>query len=214
MISSIRQNADNAGATEGIAQKASVDGENGGAAVADSVEAMKNIAAKIGVIDEIARQTNLLALNAAIEAARAGDAGKGFAVGANAGDIIRRIVPDIRKTAGLVQEIAASSREQNAGADQIGKAIGQLDTVIQQNAGASEELASMAEELAGQARQLQDTVAYFKVMHGEDSRTEQIEPAIAERSREYSRARTHERGLALRKEVAHRTIADQEFEAY
>ncbi|MDA8409174.1 MAG: methyl-accepting chemotaxis protein [Treponema sp.] len=210
MIASIRQNADNAGATEGIAQKASADGEDGGAAVADSVEAMKNIAAKIGVIDEIARQTNLLALNAAIEAARAGDAGKGFAVvasevrklaersqrasgeiselskstmaaAANAGEIIRRIVPDIRKTAGLVQEIAASSREQNSGADQIGKAIGQLDTVIQQNAGASEELASMAEELAGQARQLQDTVAYFKVMHGDDSRADQIEPAIADR---------------------------------
>ena len=195
MAANIRQNADNALQTEKIAQKSAADAREGGKAVAETVDAMKQIAQKIGIIEEIARQTNLLALNAAIEAARAGEHGKGFAVVAaevrklaersqhaageiselsgssvdiaeKAGEMLARMVPDIQKTAELVQEIAAASREQDAGAEQVNKAIQQLDTVIQQNASASEEMASTAEELSGQAEQLQNTIAFFKA--GED----------------------------------------------
>jgi methyl-accepting chemotaxis protein len=192
MAATIKQNTDNSVATESIALKASKDAEEGGLAVTQAVDAIKEIAGKIGIIEEIARQTNLLALNAAIEAARAGEAGKGFAVVASevrklaessqaaageitvlstettakaskAGTIIHMIVPDITKTANLVQEISSASREQSAGADQIGKAMTQLDNVIQQNASASEELASMAEELSGQSGQLSETVTFFKL---------------------------------------------------
>jgi methyl-accepting chemotaxis protein len=192
MTATIKQNTDNSLATEGIAQKAAKDGDEGGVQVLKAVDAMNEIAGKIGIIEEIARQTNLLALNAAIEAARAGEAGKGFAVVASevrklaersqkaageitelshttvntatkAGDLIQKIVPDIKKTAELVQEIAAASREQNSGADQIAKAMMQLDNVIQQNASASEEMASMAEELSGQSEALSQTIAFFKV---------------------------------------------------
>jgi methyl-accepting chemotaxis protein len=192
LAATIKQNTDNSLATEQISQKAAVDAAEGGKAVGEAVAAMKVIANKIDIIDEIARQTNLLALNAAIEAARAGDAGKGFAVvasevrklaersqtaaseittlsattvasAAKAGEIIGRIVPDIRKTADLVQEISSASREQASGSDQIGKAMVQLDTVIQQNASASEEMASMAEELSGQAVQLSETMSFFKL---------------------------------------------------
>ena len=195
MTATIRQNTDNSLATEKIAKKAAGDGEEGGKIVVASVNAMKEIAGKIGVIEEIARQTNLLALNAAIEAARAGEAGKGFAVVASevrklaehsqqaageitslskatvetatsAGGIIQAIIPDIRKTAELVQEISASSREQSMGAEQIAKAMTQLDSVIQQNASASEELASMAEELSGQSEQLSQAVSYFRLGGG------------------------------------------------
>ncbi len=192
MGATIKQNSDNSIATEGIANKTARDAEEGGKAVTESVAAMKEIAGKIGIIEEIARQTNLLALNAAIEAARAGDAGKGFAVVASevrklaersqnaageittlskrtvdsatkAGEIITRIVPDIKRTAELVQEIASASQEQSAGVDQIGKAMMQLDSVVQQNAGASEELASMAEELSGQSMQLAEAIGFFKI---------------------------------------------------
>jgi methyl-accepting chemotaxis protein len=192
MGATIKQNSDNSLATESIANKTAADAQVGGKAVLDSVEAMKQIAGKIGIIEEIARQTNLLALNAAIEAARAGEAGKGFAVVASevrklaersqvaageitrlakdtvgsateAGEIISRIVPDIQKTAGLIQEIASASREQSVGVDQIGKAMTQLDTVVQQNASASEEMASMAEELSGQSIQLSDAIGFFKI---------------------------------------------------
>ncbi|AAR34676.1 MCP four helix bundle domain-containing protein [Geobacter sulfurreducens] len=191
MSSNIRQNADNATQTEKIALKSATDAREGGKAVAGTVSAMKEIASKISIIEEIARQTNLLALNAAIEAARAGEHGKGFAVVAaevrklaersqkaageiselsassvqvaeEAGEMLTRIVPDIQRTAELVQEISAACKEQDTGAEQINKAIQQLDQVIQQNASASEEMASTSEELASQAEQLQATISFFR----------------------------------------------------
>ncbi|MBT8340833.1 MAG: HAMP domain-containing protein [Desulfatitalea sp.] len=192
MASNIRQNADNAMQTEKIAAKSSEDAQEGGKAVDETVSAMKNIAVKITIIEEIARSTDLLALNAAIEAARAGENGKGFAVVASevrklaersqtaageiskllsssvqvaerAGRMLSQIVPDIQKTAQLVQEISAASNEQNSGAEQINSAIQQLDQVTQQNASASEQLSSTAEDLASQAEQLQKTIAFFNL---------------------------------------------------
>lgn len=192
MTSNIKQSADNSQQTEKIAQKSANDAREGGVAVAETVRAMKEIADKISIIEEIARQTNLLALNAAIEAARAGEHGKGFAVVASevrklaersqlaageisqlssssvriaekAGDMLAKLVPDIQKTAELVQEITAASREQDAGAEQINKAIQQLDQVVQQNASASEQMASTAEELSSQAEQLQSSISFFNV---------------------------------------------------
>jgi len=192
MTANIRQNADNAMQTEKIAVQASSNAQQGGDAVNQTVVAMKEIANKIMIIEEIARQTNLLALNAAIEAARAGEHGKGFAVVAaevrklaersqkaageinelstssvevaeKAGNVLNALVPDIKKTAELVQEISAASREQDAGAEQIAKSIQQLDSVIQQNASTSEEMASTSEELTGQSEQLAETISFFKV---------------------------------------------------
>ena len=192
MASNISQNADNARQTETLANKAAGDARESGESVFSTVEAMNSIAEKIGIIEEIARQTNLLALNAAIEAARAGEHGKGFAVVAaevrrlaersgvaaaeiselstnslavadKAGRMLKQLVPDIEKTASLVQEITASSNEQNAGAAQITKAVEQLDQVIQQNASASEEMASTSEELSAQGQELQTTMAFFNV---------------------------------------------------
>jgi methyl-accepting chemotaxis protein len=197
MTSSIQQNADNAKQTDKLASRAAEDAKTGGEAVVKTATAMKEIAAKINVIEEIARKTDLLALNAAVEAARAGEHGKGFAVVASevrklaersqvaaaeiskltaggvtlaegAGEMLLKLVPDIRNTAGLVQEIAAGSAEQNTGAVQVNKAIQQLDQVIQQNSSASEELASTAEELTSQAQQLQASISFFKV--GSDRR--------------------------------------------
>ncbi|MEI7816901.1 MAG: methyl-accepting chemotaxis protein [Desulfuromonadales bacterium] len=195
MASSIRQNTDNAMQTEKISIKSSVDAKEGGTAVIETVAAMKEIATKISIIEEISRQTNLLALNAAIEAARAGEHGKGFAVVASevrklaersqtaageistlssrsvsiaeqAGIMLTKMLPDIQKTSELVQEIAASSKEQDTGAEQINKAIQQLDQVIQQNASASEEMASTSEELSSQAEQLSDAISFFKINSG------------------------------------------------
>jgi methyl-accepting chemotaxis protein len=192
MVSNIQQNADNAQQTEKIAQKAAEDARAGGKAVAQTVAAMKEIAGKIGIIEEIARQTNLLALNAAIEAARAGEHGRGFAVVASevrklaersqtaageisrlsgtsvqvaeqAGAMLAKLVPDIQRTAELVLEINGSSMEQNEGAAQVNKAIQQLDQVVQQNASAAEEMASTAEELSSQAEHLQTIMEFFKV---------------------------------------------------
>jgi methyl-accepting chemotaxis protein len=192
MHATIRQNADNAVATETIARKSANDALESGKAVSESVKAMKDIAGKISVIEEIARQTNLLALNAAIEAARAGEHGKGFAVVAaevrklaersqvaageigtlsgssvgvaeNAGAMLNRLVPDIQKTSELVQEITESSKEQASGADQINNSIQQLNSVIQQNAGSAEEMASTAQELSSQAEQLLQTVGFFTI---------------------------------------------------
>jgi methyl-accepting chemotaxis protein len=196
MASNIRQNADNALQTEKIAQQAAEDAEEGGQAVKETVTAMREIAEKISIIEEIARNTNLLALNAAIEAARAGEHGKGFAVVASevrklaersqkaageiselskssvdvaekAGKMLESIVPNIQKTAELVQEISAASNEQNSGAEQINKAITQLDQIIQQNASASEEMASMAEELSAQAESMNSAIQFFKLDRNE-----------------------------------------------
>jgi len=192
MAANIRQNAENAQQTENIARQAAKDIDEGGQAVDKTVQAMRQIADKITIIEEIARQTNLLALNAAIEAARAGEQGKGFAVVAAevrklaersglaateiselskesvhvaelAGDMLRKIVPDIQRTAQLIQEIAAASREQHSGTDQINKAVQQLDQVIQQNASASEEMASTSEELSSQSEQLQAQISFFRI---------------------------------------------------
>lgn len=195
MNSSVVQNADNARQTAAISIKASKDAQEGGIAVAETVRAMKSIAEKIAVIEDIAAQTNMLALNAAIEAARAGDHGKGFAVVAGevrnlaersgnaakeinnlsvqsvevaekAGKLIEEIVPQIQKTAELVQEINASSSEQANGISQVTQAVEQLDKGIQQSAAATEEMASTTEELLGQAEQLKQTASFFKVKSG------------------------------------------------
>jgi methyl-accepting chemotaxis protein len=207
MTANIRQNADNALQTEKIAVQAAGDARAAGEAAAENMAAMKEIAGKILIIEEIARQTNLLALNAAIEAARAGDHGRGFAVVAaevrklaersqvaageigklsvssvevaeKAGKLLAALVPSIQKTAELVQEIAAASREQDAGAEQINKAIQQLDQVIQQNASASEEMASTAEELTGQSEQLQEMIDFFQVEAGGGRRERQLVAAV------------------------------------
>jgi methyl-accepting chemotaxis protein len=192
MTSSIAQNTENAKITDGMASKAAHDAVSGGEAVNATVEAMKQIAKKIGIIDDIAAQTNLLALNAAIEAARAGEHGKGFAVVAaevrklaersqvaaqeigevagnsvelaeKAGRLLAEIVPNIRKTSDLVQEITAASNEQSSGVGQINAAMGQLNTTTQQNASSSEELAATSEEMSSQAEQLQHTMSFFKL---------------------------------------------------
>jgi methyl-accepting chemotaxis protein len=192
MSASITQNTENAKVTDGMAAKAAKEAVEGGEAVAKTVEDMKSIAGKIGIIDDIAYQTNLLALNAAIEAARAGDHGKGFAVVAaevrklaersqiaaqeignlatssvnqaeRAGNLLTAMVPSIRKTSDLVQEIASTSEEQSSGVGQINGAMGQLNQTTQQNASASEELAATAEQLGAQAEQLQQTMTFFKL---------------------------------------------------
>lgn len=190
MAASIRQNSDNAKQTENIASKAAQDAEQSGLAVNQTVTAMRSIAEKIVIIEEIARQTNMLALNAAIEAARAGEQGRGFAVVADAvrklaersqisakeiselsnssvqiaesaGEMINRIVPDIKKTADLIKEISATSSEQNTGSEQISQALQQLDEVIQLNASTSEELSATAEELAAQSEHLKNQIQFF-----------------------------------------------------
>jgi methyl-accepting chemotaxis protein len=192
MAATTRQNTDNSTTTEALSRKAAQDAEEGGRAVAETVKAMKDIASSISIIEEIARQTNLLALNAAIEAARAGEVGKGFAVVASevrklaersqkasgeisvmssesmavaekAGGLLGKIVPDIQKMAELMLEISSASREQGVGVDQVTKAVGQLDTVIQQNAATSETLAASSEELSGQAQALTDALSFFKI---------------------------------------------------
>ena len=195
MAANIKQNADNSGQTEKIAIRAASDAGQGGHAVTETVSAMREIAGKISIIEEISRQTHMLSLNATIEAAKAQEYGKGFAVVASevralaersrtsaeeinslassslkiaekAGDMLTKLVPDIEKTATLVQEITAACHEQNSGASQINEAIQQLDQVIQKNASMSEEMASTAEELASQAELLQHTMSFFRIEEG------------------------------------------------
>jgi methyl-accepting chemotaxis protein len=192
MKASISQNTQNAKLTDGIASEAAREALQGGESVQRTAAAMKDIAGKISIIDDIAYQTNLLALNAAIEAARAGDHGKGFAVVASevrklaersqvaaqeigavagdsvqmaqtAGELLAAMVPKIQKTSGLVQEITSGSQEQSGGATEIATAMGQLSTVTQQNASSSEELAATAEELTSQAAQLQQCISFFQI---------------------------------------------------
>ncbi|MDP3410131.1 methyl-accepting chemotaxis protein, partial [Bosea sp. (in: a-proteobacteria)] len=191
MAANVKQNAENAATTEKMAGQSAKDAEASGIAVGKAVDAMQTIAQKINIVQEIARQTDLLALNAAVEAARAGEHGKGFAVVASevrklaersqaaaaeigtlsvdtvkvaqeAGAMLAKLVPDIKKTAELVEEITAACREQDVGSSQINQAIQQLDKVTQQNAAASEEVSATSEELAAQAEQLQSTIAFFK----------------------------------------------------
>ncbi len=195
MNASITQNTENARATDAIAGTASKQAVEGGQAVGDTVEAMKSIASRISLIEDIAYKTNLLALNAAIEAARAGEQGKGFAVVADevrklaersqtsaaeiselagssvqiaekAGGLIQEIVPGIQKTATLVQEITAASEEQTSGVEQVNSAMGQLDQGAQQAASSSEELAATSEEMNSQAAQLQEIIGFFKLNSG------------------------------------------------
>ncbi|THF67284.1 HAMP domain-containing protein [Pseudothauera nasutitermitis] len=192
MSASIAQNSENARVTDEIAGQAAEQARQGSESVKETVEAMRAIAAKISIVDDIAYQTNLLALNAAIEAARAGEHGKGFAVVAaevrklaersqvaaqeigalagssvelaeRAGGLLDEMLPSIRRTSDLVGEIAAASQEQSSGVGQINGAMTQLNGATQQNASASEELAATAEEMSGQAGQLQDLMAYFRI---------------------------------------------------
>jgi methyl-accepting chemotaxis protein len=195
MVSNIQQNTDNAMQTEKIALQAVEAVRKGSESTTVAVKSMKDIASKVSIIGDIAYQTNILALNAAVEAARAGEYGQGFAVVAEevrklaersqvaaeeidgltesgvavadeAGKQLVEIVPDIEKTAKLVQEIAAASMEQNTGADQVNNAIQQLNQVIQQNAAASEEMASSSEELSSQSEQMKEVVSYFRLDYG------------------------------------------------
>jgi methyl-accepting chemotaxis protein len=234
MAANIKQNADNAAQTEKIARQSSKDAEASGVAVDKAVGAMRTIAEKIGIVQEIARQTDLLALNAAVEAARAGEHGKGFAVvasevrklaersqaaaseivavssdtvkaAADAGEMLTKLVPDIRRTAELVSEISAACREQDIGASQINEAIQQLDKVTQQNAGASEQISSTSEELAAQAEELQASIAYFRIdAHGARSARmgQGARPAVAKAA-----SRTATRPV---RKIKSNSIADQQ----
>ncbi|SDF84959.1 methyl-accepting chemotaxis protein [Phytopseudomonas seleniipraecipitans] len=214
MSASISQNTENARVTDGMASKAANEAGEGGQAVKDTVRAMKTIADKIGIVDDIAYQTNLLALNAAIEAARAGEHGKGFAVVAaevrklaersqvaaqeigevaknsvalaeRAGTLLDEMVPSIAKTSDLVQEIAAASDEQSSGVNQISTAMNQLSELTQQNASASEELAATAEEMSGQAEQLQQLMDFFR-LNGSGERAT-VAPTARNRTQSSSR---------------------------
>jgi methyl-accepting chemotaxis protein len=212
MAATIKQSADNASQTEKIARQSAADAIASGEAVNKAVTAMQTIAEKIMVVQEIARQTDLLALNAAVEAARAGEHGRGFAVVASevrklaersqaaaaeistlsgttvkaaqsAGEMLGKLVPDIQRTAELVEEISAGSREQNAGAAQINTAIQQLDKVTQQNTSAAEEMSATSEELASQAEQLQAAISYFRIDDRSAGREEaDVAPAKAKPS--------------------------------
>jgi methyl-accepting chemotaxis protein len=255
MVSNIKQNADNAQQTDKIANKSARDAQESGKSVLEAVAAMKEIANKISIIEEIARQTNLLALNAAIEAARAGEHGKGFAVVAaevrklaersqkaageinqlsantlkvseKSGEMLDKLVPDIQRTAELVQEITAASKEQDTGAEQINKALQQLEQVIQQNASASEEMASTTEELTGQSDQLVSALSFFQTGDEDGARARRPLSANAGRQMQTAPARTVRpnghgasngmkaaSGVSLRLKDKHDDL-DAEFERY
>ena len=222
MTASISQNTENAKVTDGMAGKAAGEAAEGGEAVKATVSAMKQIAQKIGIIDDIAYQTNLLALNAAIEAARAGEHGKGFAVVAaevrklaersqvaaqeigtvasssvelaeRAGKLLDEMVPSIKRTSDLVQEITAASEEQASGVGQINAAVSQLSQTTQQNASSSEELAATAEEMSSQAMQLQQLMSFFRV---QGARAVAANPAAAPARRAIGAARASSRRAA------------------
>jgi methyl-accepting chemotaxis protein len=256
MVSNIKQNADNAQQTDKIANKSAKDAQDSGKSVLEAVAAMKEIANKISIIEEIARQTNLLALNAAIEAARAGEHGKGFAVVAaevrklaersqkaageinqlsattlkvseKSGEMLEKVVPDIQRTAELVQEISAASKEQDTGAEQINKALQQLEQVIQQNASAAEEMASTTEELTGQSDQLVGALSFFHTGDEDSARgrkvagtkaARQAQPAAAKPVKANGRGAlaakaASKAGVNLRLNDKH-DEADAEFERY
>jgi methyl-accepting chemotaxis protein len=211
MAATIKQSAENATQTEKIARQSAADAKASGEAVTNAVNAMQTIAEKIMVVQEIARQTDLLALNAAVEAARAGEHGRGFAVVASevrklaersqsaaaeistlsgttvkaaqsAGDMLAKLVPDIQRTAELVEEISAGSREQSAGAMQVNAAIQQLDKVTQQNTSAAEEMASTSDQLAAQAEQLEQAISYFR-LEEEAREPKRVDPAPVEKAK-------------------------------
>ncbi len=219
MAANIKQNADNAAQTEKIARQSSKDAEASGLAVDRAVSAMRTIAEKIGIVQEIARQTDLLALNAAVEAARAGEHGRGFAVVASevrklaersqsaaaeinavssdtvkaagqAGEMLTKLVPDIRRTAELVSEISAACREQDIGASQINQALQQLDQVTQQNASASDQISSTADELAGEAEEMQTSIAFFQRADGPAKAPATVATAPARRAPAKGKAKT------------------------
>ena len=238
MAANTKQNADNAAQTEMIARQSSRDAELSGVAVNRAVGAMRTIADKIVIVQEIARQTDLLALNAAVEAARAGEHGKGFAVVASevrklaersaaaaseigavsgetvasaveAGEMLGKLVPDIRRTAELVAEISAACREQDIGVAQINEAIQQLDNVTQQNASASDQISATSEELAAQAEELQQAMAFFKVME-ESARKPMARPAAARASTVKAKAAAKPKGRSAFKA---NSVADQQARA-
>ena len=233
MAATIKQSADNASQTEKIARQSAADAIASGEAVNKAVTAMQTIAEKIMVVQEIARQTDLLALNAAVEAARAGEHGRGFAVVASevrklaersqaaaaeistlsgttvkaaqsAGEMLGKLVPDIQRTAELVEEISAGSREQNAGAAQINTAIQQLDKVTQQNTSAAEEMSATSEELASQAEQLQAAISYFRIDERSAGREE---VAAASAKTKPSNAEMHEAIMAKAPHIAKRPVS-------
>jgi len=238
MNASITQNADNSRQMEYMALTGSQEIAQSSQAVGESAVAMKTIAARTAVIEDIAYQTNLLALNAAIEAARAGDHGKGFAVVATevrnlaersqgaaqeinaltassvraaerSSAVLTDLVPSIKKTAELVQEISAASKEQDSGAEQINKSIQQLDQVIQKNAAATEEMASTSEELSAQAEHLQQMVTVFKLDRQESLNRQRMSSGPTRRKQKHLPVPTAQAGW-----VGKPDAADEEFEQY
>jgi methyl-accepting chemotaxis protein len=250
MAANIKQNADNASQTEKIARRSAQDAQASGDAVNKAVNAMQTIAEKIMIVQEIARQTDLLALNAAVEAARAGEHGRGFAVvasevrklaersqaaaaeisslssdtvkvAAEAGQMLTKLVPDIKRTAELVEEISAACREQDIGAEQVNQAIQQLDKVTQQNASASEEMSATSEQLAAQAEQLQVTIAFFQTAETTGAPGRKAAPVRSVRPQAPAKnlvkravAKSPGRGTGIRVDLGSGDSHDAEFQQY